>query len=74
MAKSTQLIAPGGATGTSVLAEPLILKNKYCPQTSAAPFSDWCRLIEYEGIVGDGPIWEYWWDVPGWYSGLNTKW
>lgn len=72
--RSIRLTAHGGATGMPALAVSSIQRNRYSFVSSAAPFSDWCRLIEIEGIVQKGPIWECWWNVPGWYCGLSFEW
>jgi hypothetical protein len=68
------MTARGGATGTPALAVRSTQEDEHAFVTSAAPFSDWCRLVDYEGIIQEGPVWEYWWDVPGWYCGLSFEW
>ena len=64
----------GGRIGMTALVAPSTGKSKHYFCTSAAPFSDWHRLIEREAIMGGDPIWEAWWDLPGWFSGLSVLW
>lgn len=71
---STTPIVVGGRIGMTALVAPSTGKSNYCFSTSAAPFSDWHRLLEREAIMGRGPAWEVWWDLPGWFSGLNVPW
>jgi hypothetical protein len=58
----------------TALVAPSTGKSNYHFCTSAAPFSDWHRLVEREVIMGGGPFWEAWWDLPGWFSGLSVPW
>lgn len=67
------MIVRGGGTGTSALAARST-RNKHFFVTSAAPFSDLCRLEHIEYSMNIGPVWKYWWEAPGWINGLRYYW